>query len=518
MKMLRNILLILISIFVLSGCTAESTDTADRIARPENREAPLQGTWKLEKCYSKSYLQTSPELIDKWVGTKIGFNGGEMVFGDKYWSSVAYKAKTVNTEEYFLHKYADALASFDISDREALVVTASSEDKFLYEFIRASNDRCIVNIDDEYYCMVKTSDEFNGLSAVTAAKKSTNLADRSDEVAKATRSGLLLGFRVPASEGNTSPGEAIGGYKYITYWIASADNYIRPVFSTDNIFLPRKDGFWRLEIDKSMGSEGIEDVLSATMVSVSKPEKYSDIKNSGNLSKRIETKLEKSILYVGNDYVCVENTIHNKGKDSSGDYLEKVLRTLPVDNLKNTEGIRFSDLTGENGIMAMEGAAADVLGSPFSNAIKSGSDKYQEENFSLFRKTGHWFFKGRVSLTENEPLSYVDFNINLIPPPDMVAYDMLHVPWTTIKDTVPQAIDAYTSPNNDIAVIITRTDILLYAIEGGALSVKPLAKYAVTDGSSVIMAEWATADYVQSWEKAFVKNNVVTSVPEKKAG
>ena len=518
MKRLSKVLIILISIFVLSGCTVENTDTADSIARPENREAPLQGTWKLEKCYSsKVEQQTGPALVNKWVGTEIGFNGGEIVFGDKYWSNVSYKVKSVNTEEYFLHKYPDALTSFDI-DKEALVITASSEDKFLYEFIRASSDRYIVNIEEEYYCMVKTSDEFGGLPAVTAAKNSANLSDNSGEDAKALRSGLLLGFRVPAAQGSKSSGQTVGGYKYITYWIASVDNNIRPVFSADNVFLPRKDGFWRLEIDKGLGSEGIEDVLTATMVSVSNTKKYSNVRDSGNLSKRIETKLEKSILYVGNDYVCVENTIHNKGKDSSSAYMEKVLRTLPVDNLKNTEGIRFSDLAGENGIMAMEGATADVLGSPFSNAIKSGTDKYQEENFALFRKTGHWFFKGRVSLAQDDPLTFVDFNINLIPPPDMVAYDMLHVPWTTIKDTVPQAIDAYTSPNNDIAVVITRTDILLYAIEGGALSVKPLAKYAVTDGSSVIMAEWATADYVQNWENAFIKNNVVRGVPEKQAG
>lgn len=518
MKTLSKILIVIFSLFVLSGCSAGNTDTADRIARPENREAPLQGTWKIEKSYSVKSGQTGPEPASIWVGTEVGFNGAVMVFGDKYWSSTDYKVKSVNTGEYFLHKYADAMASFDIDDREVLVVTASSKDKFLYEFIRAAGDRYIVKIEDEYYSMVKTSDEFGGLPAATAARNSADLSDTSVGTDKALQSGLLLGFRMPAPAGGSNSGQTGGGYKYVTYWIASVDNGIRPVLSADNVFLPRKDGFWRLEVDKSLGSEGIEDVLTASMVSVSKPKKYSNAIGPGNLSKRIETKLERSILYVGNDYVCVENTIHNPGKDGSGDYLEKVLRTLPVDNLKNTEGIRFSDLTGENGIMAMEGAVADVLGSPFSNAIKSGADKYQEENFALFRKTGHWFFKGRVSLGKDDPLSYVDFNINLIPPPDMVAYDMLHVPWTTVKDAVPQAIDAYTSPNNDIAVIITRTEIQLYAIEAGALSVKPLAKYAIADGSSVIMAEWATGDYVQNWQDAFIKNNDVRGVPPKKAG
>jgi hypothetical protein len=516
MKTLRKSLVILISIFVLSGCTAENTDTADSIARPENRTAPLQGTWKLEKCYSgKTGRQSSPEGVSKWVGTEIGFNSTEIVFGDKYWGNVAYKVRSVNAEEYFLHKYEDALKSFDIRDREVLVVTASSDDKFLYEFIKAGNDRYIVNVEDEYYCMVKTSDEFGGLPAVTAAKNSANLLDNSGAATGAVRSGLLLGFRVPASAEGGAAGQASGGYKYVTYWIASVNNTLRPVYAADNVFLPRKDGFWRLQIDKSLGSEGIEDILTATTVSNSNIKKRTPAANTGNLSKRIETKLEKSILYVGNDYVCVENTIHNKGQDSSGDYLVKVLRTLPVDNLKNTEGIRFSDLTGDNGIMAMEGAVSGVLGSSSSNAIKSGTEKYQEENFALFRKTGHWFFKGRISLARDDPMSYVDYNINLIPPPDMVAYDMLHVSWKAIKDSVPQAIDAYTSPNNDIAVVITRTDILPYTITNGALSAEPLGKYEIAEGSSVIMAEWATADYVQNWETAFMKNNDVKSVPEK---
>lgn len=515
MKMIRNILVILLSISLLSACSVENPDTAERIARPESRTAPLQGTWKLDKCYSgKSGRQDSPGVSGKWVGTEVGFNRSEIVFGSQYWSNVSFKVKSVNAEEYFLHKYADALKSFDIRSREVLVVTASSQDKFLYEFIQADEGRYIVSVEDEYYCMVKTSDEFGGLPAVTAAKNSADPSGEADKTSDTVQSGLLLGFRVPAGMDANAAEDTSGGYKYLTYWIASINNVIRPVISADNVFLPRKDGFWRLEIGKGLGSEGLEDILVASMVSDSGVRRPAAQAKAGNPSKRIETKLEKSILYVGNDYVCVENTINQKGQGNTT-YQEKSLMTLPVDNLRNTEGIRFSDLTGDNGVMAMEGAAAEVLGSPSSNAIKSGMNKYQEENFALFRKTGHWFFKGRVNLARDDSMAYVDYNINLIPPPDMVAYDMLHVPWTTVKDTVPQAIDAYTSPNNDIAVVITGTDILLYAIGNGALSKKPLGKYGAPDGGSIIMAEWATADYVQSWEKAFIKNNETKAVPEK---
>lgn len=494
-------------LFILYGCTAENADTADRISRPVNRLIPLQGTWKLEKCDGMNEEQLQANGRKGFDGTEMGFNEDLIAFGDKSWSGVSYKVKKVNTEEYFLHKYSDPVSKLGISSREVQVITASSEDKFLYEFIKVSDDEYIVDIEDDYYCMTKISDRFDGLPAAAASDDADGYAVKPKEKVGVLRSGLLLSFRMPAVPKEKN-GQATAAYKYTTYWIAGIDRRIRPVYSADGIFLPRKDGFWRLEIGKGLSSEGIVDTITAFMVT-NTGKRLVSTAGSDNAAKRIETKLERAILYVGNDYVCVENTIHQTKQDGSGTYLEKTLSTIPVDNLNKTDGIRFSDLTGENGIMAMESAAAEVTGSPTSNVIQRGTERLQEENFALFRKTGHWFFKGRVSLAQDGPLAYVDYNINLIPPPEMVAYDMLHVTWTAVKDAVPLAVDAYTSPNRDLAVILTRTEIILYAITNGALSDKPLAEYAVADGSSVIMAEWATADYVQNWENAFLKNNSV---------
>ena len=81
-----------------------------------------------------------------------------------------------------------------------------------------------------------------------------------------------------------------------------------------------------------------------------------------------------------------------------------------------------------------------------------------------------------------------------------------------MKDKLPHAIDIYTSPNQDIAVVLTADEIMIYTIKNKKLANEPLAVYPLEEGSSVIMAEWSMADYVPSWEKSFLKNNVTVKM------
>ncbi len=88
----------------------------------------------------------------------------------------------------------------------------------------------------------------------------------------------------------------------------------------------------------------------------------------------------------------------------------------------------------------------------------------------------------------------------------MVFYDALLVPWTNIKDVVPRAIDAYTSPNKDIALIFTKDELLIYDIHGNDLERLPKERIDLKNGETVIMAEWATGQYVESWKDIFQKS------------
>lgn len=71
---------------------------------------------------------------------------------------------------------------------------------------------------------------------------------------------------------------------------------------------------------------------------------------------------------------------------------------------------------------------------------------------------------------------------------------------------VPEAIDAFTSPNDDIIVILTHNNILVYLIDEGEIADIPVAKIKLKTAERVVMAEWAIGRYPVLWEEEFLKN------------
>ncbi len=509
----------------LSGCTQTITDNADRIARPSNSEALFFGTWKLESCSGGKLEGETPDAQASLEEDSVSFAQDRLVYAGNEYTDISYKVKRVGVDEYFLHKNTGIPPELDLAKGEILVITVYSEDNFLFELLSPSKEdinkslnSIIASIDDRFYRMRKISDEFTEAADTEQQIPGQSSSDQQGS-GKLLRSGILLGVRIPV---RTKDG--LGDYKYGTYWISSENRTLRSVLYADDIFLPRMDGFWKLKNYKKLGPIGTEDMLVA--YKVTNTDKLQITSFLGNVSERIEAGTRKAIMYVGNDYVCVEKTVYGRdsnvsgaedvagatfGKQGSGSDV-KMLRTLPVDSIASVDGIKISDLAGVNGTIAMESGVSEVLKNSGYRGVTNADENEQAKNFSLYRKTGHWFFKGRINLDQKEQLPYMDFNLNLIPPADMVAYDVLQVPWTTVKDKLPDAVDIYTSPNKDMAVILTRSKILVYAIENKTLSDAPLAWFKLEDGSSVIMAEWGIGEYAPIWEKSFTKNNETKQV------
>ncbi|HEX2944767.1 MAG TPA: hypothetical protein VHT96_02295 [Clostridia bacterium] len=509
---------------VLSGCTQTITDNADKIARPSNSEAPFFGTWKLESYDGEKLEGETPDAKPPLNGDTVSFAQDRLVYAGNDYADISYKVKRVGVDEYFLHKSAEIPGELKSKKGEILVITVYSKDIFLFELlinpegdVNKPENSIIASIDDQFFRMRKISDEYTEASGTSRqVSRQSNLPEQQG-TANLVRSGILLGVRTPV---RTKDG--LGDYKYGTYWISCENRTLRPVLYADDIFLPRMDGFWKLKTYKNLGVNGTEDMLAA--YKITKTDELRMPSLLYNTSERIETGTRKAIIYVGNDYVCIEKTVYSDGtivpaanstavtpekknSGTSGNGTIEILRTLPVDSIASVDGIKISDIAGENGTIAMESALSEQLKNSGYLGTTKTDENLQAKNFALYRKTGHWFFKGRINMEQKEQLPYVDFNLNLIPPADMVAYDVLQVPWTVVKDKLPEAVDIYTSPNKDLAVVLTRDRILLYAIDNKALSNAPLAVYKLADGSSVIMAEWGIGQYVPMWERSFAKNN-----------
>lgn len=513
MRIVHKIFIITVLLAILCGCSKVISDSEDRIDRPSNLQLPVAGTWRLKDCMYPEPDVESVAADDPLRGGTISISAQAIAYSNNYYEKVSYKIKRVDVNEYFLHKNAIIPEKLNFVNDEAYVITVYSDDNFLLEFFKNSDGVLIAVIDDRYYCMEKVSNESPEVQNVKieAAHREEYLMEKASE--QVLRSGLLLGVRIPVK---TEDG--FGDYIYGTYWISCVDRTLNPVYYADDIYLPRMDGFWKVRMEKRLEREGAQDAIVAAKVSST--EKRSSTKGINefnvfsNTTERIETSLRKAIVYIGNDYVCVENTRYDTKGEQPVREAYKTLRTLPIDNLDYLDGITISDLAGESGRMAMESAISELMEKSGQSMLVSVDEKSQEKNFALYRKTGHWFFKGRVDFDRQGQLQYVDFNLNLIPPANMVAYDTLQIPWTQMKDKLPHAVDIYTSPNQDMAVVLTTDEILIYGIENKKLSNEPLARYSLQEGSCVIMAEWSLADYVPSWEKSFLKNNETVLLSE----
>ena len=99
-----------------------------------------------------------------------------------------------------------------------------------------------------------------------------------------------------------------------------------------------------------------------------------------------------------------------------------------------------------------------------------------------------------------------DFQIKNTPPKELIQYDELVIPWNIIKSKIPEAIDAFTSPNEDIVIIITSNEILIYPIVENDILLNELGRIKLNNQDSIIMAEWGLGQYTSLWEEEFLKN------------
>lgn len=498
-------------LFSISGCFNISGDSSEKVVSPQNKSIPLQGKWKIENCAAKKEMTSLENYSSKWSGQFAEFTSNSAALAENFWEDISYKVKRVNTQEYFLYKYKGPFENLGIKDKEIYVVTVSSGDKFLYDFVKIDHDKLLAYLDDGFYCLSKVSEKVDGPLSLGAQGMLENRNSSLKSEDRLLRTGLLLGIRTPAKEAESNT-DSPENYNYRTLWISSINREVRPVLEANDIFLPRKSGFWKVEVKKPDETKRTEDILLAYSISdINSTYKLIDSLNPGFWNNR-EGILRKKILYVGNDYISVESIGKGKMKNGNQTWQENRLQTLPVDKISNSRGIKLSDIAGANGTMAVTGALEELAKASNAKDIKVTGLENLEENFALFRKTGHWFMKGRINFQQEEPVSFTDFTINLIPPAELVAYDVLHVPWTYIKDKIPQSTDAYTSPNKDLVVVVTGKQLLIYALNGDRISDEPVRAVQLQDGDTIVMAEWALGEYMENWKKTFVKNNATREI------
>lgn len=468
-------------LLILSGCDSPSWATAGEILSPVYVTCPLEGKWTVVEELDKS--SDYEETDSQEVGGSAQFTGGVALFDGYVWNQPSYKMKRVNSTDYLMTKYLNLSGSIVPHDQEVEVVTVYAASNFWGEFMIIDAGHMVSFVQDKALLLQKVSDQVDA----SLANGKTNDYEVSPD-SNTGISGVLIGLKIPSDE----------GMEYQTLWIAAENKKLHPILTRKDIFFPRNSGFWELKVDEGLGENGEGRFFSAHDVSIKLQEaQETEQKKNGETTMNLLQTGTSVINYVGNDYVAIE-TAKGAGK----------LQVLPVDNLSSAISIKLSDLMGDKGTSAYDSAKEQAVRTLRSQGAAWLDENGSEENFGLVRKNGHWYLTGSISYQKEDfALATMEFTINLIPPADLIFFDTLYLSWQNITDRVPDAVDAFTSPNKDIALIRTKSKLYIYGMTAEQLDSRPLAEIKMEEGVSIIMAEWATSSYVNNWEKAFLYNS-----------
>jgi hypothetical protein len=468
----------LLLLLIVGGC-APAWTTEGKIVAPAYEQCPLEGKWTVSGQPDADGLSTADSQAEE--SRFFQFSRETAIFGSNVWSTPTYKIKKVDARDYLMTRYTVLDSYLATIDKSVEVVTVFADANYLGEFMKTDEDDAIAFIQNQVLLLHKVAARADDPASIANASSGDI-----NHYNKTGASGVFMGLKIPSQN----------DYVYQTLWIAADNKKLRPVLSRNDIFFPRKSGFWQLQVKNVQNREGDGKELSARNVAEKEPTPPRE-----KVPAASDYPAAKSIVinYIGNDYAAIE-------KNTNGIVR---LQVLPVDNLSSPIGIKVADLLGPAGLKSYQGGreqAIQILAEQENNFVNADVN---QDNFGLTRRNGHWQLQGRVNYNADSTPAAVDYNINFLPPANLVFYDTLYPGWQSIKDRVPNALDAVTSPNKDFAVVKTKSKLYIFSINGEQLNSSPLGEIPLPEGTTIIMAEWATGFYVDDWEKNFSANGAV---------
>lgn len=476
------LIIILLLGFFTQSCKFPNINPKEKITAPKNKLIPIQGTWKVVD-YKTPNKNIKPNK--SIIGKTAEFNEKGAIFSDEACKYPKYKVKVVNAVDYLFYNYKVVPKDLGIKKDKIEIISVTCNENLFYDFILIDKNKLLIYMDETFFILQKISDDTKNVEKIqnNTTYKNKNVSEDSQ-----LNSGVFIGLRSESSDISNSPST------YRTIWISSKDKKTTNILEHKGIFFPRKTGFWSIDVNRISTKGIIEDAIDSHTVD------GSDNKNSKLIKlpfKSSKQNLFRNILFISNDYIGTEYSIGSVYNNT----LNK-LQVLPVDNLENKKGIKISDLVGNIG--------SGILKDSINSFLSVRSDKKQafqqqiidEENFRLSRRNGHWIMMGRLNSTENQN-DYIDFDLNVFPPKKLLTYDELSLSWSDVKNNIPSATDVFTSPNGDIALVVSRNNLYIYSIENRTLSSEAIEEIPIKGNESIIMAEWATGDYVEKWTQSF---------------
>jgi hypothetical protein len=332
---------------------------------------------------------------------------------------------------------------------------------------------------------------------------------------QAGESGLLLGLRVGGHYDTAATLDkpkrlenSQESVSYRTFWFSAQDGKIELVAERTNLLVPREDGFWRVDVKQSSYNNFKEDFIwinpapdpdaipnpiLAEQEGVNAFDVSLLVKEQGiemPAGEYCNGHAYRDILFIGINYMSVGYVRSQLCNGSVGISTDSALQMFSLDEFKP---VNISSL-----VEAQEGTV-------FFRTAKEYQDKNKDKNsqewgdFSggVVRQPGKWVVKGHFPIKKD---NYTHFDVP-ITPSQLVEYGELHPDWETIKQLVPEAIDAFSSPTQDWLVVLTKTGLLGFTLNETGINSKPVLRLYLKQPVTAVMAHWAEGLRVMNWSE-----------------
>jgi hypothetical protein len=502
MKKIILVFILCVILLYTGGCNVQTAGNIQKIAPPNSDVTPIQGKWNIDKVIGvgADANNTKDLSSDKWVNKNSEFSSKFVIVGGYILYNPNYKIRRLDLQEYLLFNHKSLGDYINLPSKETDIITITGKDRFFCEIIKINDNKIILEIDKYNLYLSKISDKIDN---ILPSKLNFSFKEEfnSNNEGGIKRTGVLIGMRAPIYKISKNKDVNIIGYNYRTLLVNAKNKRLHPIIECKNIIFPRKSGFWKMEVNRSIQNGKVNETINSYNITTGETYKNNNSNSLGNskLAKGFNLATNK-INYIGNDFISIENNTKYKNQNLSK------LKIVPIDSLPGLKGIKLSDVVSDERIKTVNTQVQNIYTLLKKNGDEILVENSLEDNLGLLRNAGHWYFYRHIDFQKNNLISNEDFRLNIIPPANLIFYDELCVSWTDIKERVPDAVDVYTSPNKDLAIILTKYNrLIIYGVNSGILDKIPLKILVLKNNEKIIMAEWATGSYSENWEK-FITN------------
>jgi hypothetical protein len=466
-----NILVVVLVVILIAVVYRNINSTINpHISLRKTINLPVKGTWVANRYVfiGKSSISTSE--AKKMINKKAIFDGDLVKVNGSICNKPTFKVKVVDSESYFESTLKIKPENIGIKEKQVKVITVSSNNNFFDDFIQI-NDNLLMKYNDGLLLFyVKYGKTSNEIVLNNIDKKHSRILLPKSQVDITSKSGLLLGLK--------TKDEYNGGYSYRTLWISSYYGKSQPILERNNLIVPRKSGFWEVGVIKKYEESGERDIIWDSPIMINK----SNLQNYAPVIRDVKDTYTQ-ILFVGTEFISLDN------QKPKGSYFS----VLPLDKL-NGKNVEFSRIFIHDASNILNSSANNYL-SKINKREKDSSLKNLSTNWAITRRSGRWILRGRIASGDFD-ISYPAQNKIL------TSYDDLYPSFDVIKKAIPDAVDAYTSPNRDFIVVLTDKELMIYSLNSRGIG-SLQRKFSIKQGEKAVMAQWATGNYIDSWGKLF---------------